>query len=345
MKDFQENGSAENLNQDVNMASEVSTSEVQQGTISVAIADIKPAKRSKLSLTTRKNLMGYWFVLPFILGMVLLYIPALIEAFRYSISTIDIVPGSYELNYVGLDNYRHVLQVDPTFIRSIFETTGDLFINVAIILIYSLIMATVLNRNIGGKGFYRALLFLPVIIATGVITEAENTTFTNLSSGSLDIEAGAAIAGGLFSEVDITLLINSLSLSPELTDIVVGAINNIYSIVTGSGVQLIIFLAGLQSISPTVYESATVEGATWWESFWKITIPMISPLILVNMVYTVVDSFTRYGNPVMDGIFELISQAVYTEAAARAFVYLVIVGVIIAAVMAIVNKFVFYENR
>ena len=345
MKDIQENGSVENLNQDANSALEVSTSEVKQGTISVKKADIRPVKSSKLSLTTRKNLMGYWFVLPFILGMVLLYIPALVEAFRYSISTIDIIPGSYELNYIGLDNYRHVLQVDPTFIRSIFETTGDLFINVAIILIYALIMATILNRNIGAKGFYRALLFLPVIIATGVITEAENTTFTNLSSGTLDIEAGAAIAGGLFSEVDITLLINALNLSTELTDIVVNAINNIYSIVTSSGVQLIIFLAGLQSISPTVYESATVEGATWWESFWKITIPMISPLILVNMVYTVVDSFTRYGNPVMDGIFGLISQAIYTEAAARAFVYLVIVGAIIAIVMAIVNKFVFYENR
>ncbi len=345
MKDFQENGSVENLNQDVNMASEVSTSVVQQGTITAAVADIKPAKRSKLSLATRKNLTGYWFVLPFILGMVLFYIPALVEAFRYSISTIDIIPGSYELNFIGLDNYRHVLQVDPTFIRSIFETTGDLFLNVAIILIYSLIMATILNRNIGGKGFYRALLFLPVIIATGVITEAENTTFTNVSNSTLDIEAGAAIAGGLFSEVDITLLINALNLSTELTDIVVNAINNIYSIITSSGVQLIIFLAGLQSISPTVYESATVEGATWWESFWKITIPMISPLILVNMVYTVVDSFTRYGNPVMDGIFGLISQAVYSEAAARAFVYLVIVGVIIAVVMAIVNKFVFYENR
>lgn len=343
MNEFQENGSVENLEQESAVTAEVSTSEVQQGTIAVAV--VKPPKRSKLSLSTRKNLMGYWFVLPFVLGMILLYIPALIEAFRYSVSTIDIIPGSYELNYIGLENYKHVLQVDPTFIRSIFETTGDLFLNVAIILIYSLIMATILNRNIGAKGFYRALLFLPVIIATGVITEAENTTFTNLSSSTLDIEAGAAIAGGLFSEVDITLLINSLSLSTELTGIVVGAINNIYSIVTSSGVQLIIFLAGLQSISPTVYESATVEGATWWESFWKITIPMISPLILVNMVYTVVDSFTRYGNPVMDGIFKLISEAVYTEAAARAFVYLVIVGAIIAIVMAIVNKFVFYENK
>jgi len=345
MNDFQENGSLENLNQDTVATVEVSTSEVQQGTISVATTDIKPVRKSRLSLTARKNLMGYWFVLPFVLGMILLYIPALVEAFRYSISTIDIVPGSYELNYVGTANYHHVLQVDPTFIRSIFETTGDLFLNVAIILIYALIMATILNRNIGAKGFYRALLFLPVIIATGVITEAENTTFTNVSSGTLDIEAGAAIAGGLFSEVDITLLINSLSLSPDLTNIVVSAINNIYSIVTSSGVQLIIFLAGLQSISPAVYESATVEGATWWESFWKITIPMISPLILVNMVYTIVDSFTRYGNPVMDGIFSLISTAEYTEAAARAFVYLVIVGVIIAIVMAVVNKFIFYENK
>jgi ABC-type sugar transport system permease subunit len=161
-----------------------------------------------------------------------------------------------------------------------------------------------------------------------------------------NIEAGsAASAGGVFSEFDIEILLMSLNINETLTNIVVGAISNLYSIVTCSGVQLIIFLAGLQSISPAIYESATIDGATWWEGFWKITIPMISPLILVNTVYTIVDSFTQYGNTVMDAIYELIRSGSYESASARSFLYLAVVGVLIAIVVPLINKFVFYENK
>ena len=262
------------------------------------------------------------------------------ESFRFSISDVDKV--SYVFTPVGLEHYRDAIFGDAYFIRGIVESLGNMLLNVLIILIYSLIIATLLNRNIGGKGFYRAMLFLPVVISTGVIVTADNMSL--VSAAALASESGN-VAGGLFTEVDIKLLLNSLSISPQLTSIVSGAIDNIYSIVTNSGVQLIIFLAGLQSISPAIYESATVEGATWWESFWKITIPMISPLILVNMVYTIVDSFTSANNGVMSEIFGKITAGAYEDASARAFVYLAFVGVIVAVVVAVVNHFVFYENK
>ena len=297
-------------------------------------------KRSRMDLTARKNAMGYIFILPFLIGLLLIYLPALVESFRFSISDVDKV--SYVFTPVGLEHYRDAIFGDAYFIRGIVESLGNMLLNVLIILIYSLIIATLLNRNIGGKGFYRAMLFLPVVISTGVIVTADNMSL--VSAAALASESGN-VAGGLFTEVDIKLLLNSLSISPQLTSIVSGAIDNIYSIVTNSGVQLIIFLAGLQSISPAIYESATVEGATWWESFWKITIPMISPLILVNMVYTIVDSFTSANNGVMSAIFGKITAGAYEDASARAFVYLAFVGVIVAVVVAVVNHFVFYENK
>lgn len=297
-------------------------------------------KRSRMDLTARKNVMGYIFILPFLIGLLLIYLPALVESFRFSISDVDKV--SYVFTPVGLEHYRDAIFGDAYFIRGIVESLGNMLLNVLIILIYSLIIATLLNRNIGGKGFYRAMLFLPVVISTGVIVTADNMSL--VSAAALASESGN-VAGGLFTEVDIKLLLNSLSISPQLTSIVSGAIDNIYSIVTNSGVQLIIFLAGLQSISPAIYESATVEGATWWESFWKITIPMISPLILVNMVYTIVDSFTSANNGVMSAIFGKITAGAYEDASARAFVYLAFVGVIVAVVVAVVNHFVFYENK
>ncbi len=297
-----------------------------------------------LDLVTRRNLTGYWFVLPFVIGLAILYIPAIVEAVRFSLSTIVMEAGGYHLESAGFSHYLDAFNRDPDFVRGIQESMTTMFLNVVIILLYSLIMATILNRNIAGKGFYRAILFLPVIVATGIIAKAENFSVEATGVAQLEI-AGAASAGGLFSDFSLEILLESLNISETLTSIVVSAISNLYTIVTCSGVQLIIFLAGLQSISPSIYESATVEGATWWESFWKITIPMISPLILVNTVYTIVDSFTQYGNKTMDAIYELISRGVYEDASARSIVYLAVVGVLIAIVVPLINHFVFYENK
>lgn len=307
----------------------------------------KMKKVGGFDLTTRRNLMGYWFVLPFIIGLLFIYLPALWESFSFSTSDIIKESGTYHLETPAEGMWYHydfAVNKDPTFIRGIWESIGSMLLNVLIIIIYSLIMATVLNRNIAGKSFYRAILFLPVIIATGVIANAEN--FTMAANAVNDIESsGLATAGGLFADNGIEALLMSLNFNETLTNIVIGAIGNLYSIVSCSGVQLIIFLAGLQSISPAIYESATVEGATWWEGFWKITIPMISPLILVNTVYTIVDSFTQYGNTVMEAIYKMISSGDYESASARSFMYLAVVGVLIAIVVPTINKFVFYENK
>ncbi len=324
--------------------------EVQKLTDEQALNHTATKKMKKVGgfdLTTRRNLMGYWFILPFLIGLLCIYLPALIESFNFSTSDIIKESGSYHLATPAEGTWAHyntAINKDPDFIRGIWESLASMLLNVIIIIIYSLIMATVLNRNIAGKGFYRAILFLPVIVATGVIATAEN--FTPAGNAVNDIEAGAlASAGGVFSDFNIETLLMSLNFNETLTSIVVSAIGNLYSIVTCSGVQLIIFLAGLQSISPAIYESATVEGATWWEGFWKITIPMISPLILVNTVYTIVDSFTQYGNKVMDAIYDLISSGDYEAASARSFLYLAVVGILIAIVVPLINKFVFYENK
>ena len=108
---------------------------------------------------------------------------------------------------------------------------------------------------------------------------------------------------------------------------------------------MLIFLAGLQSISPAIYESATVEGATWWESFWKITFPMITPMLIVNTVYTVVDSFTAYSNTLMSRIFSTISTGSYSVASAMSLLYFIVLSVILMIIILIMNRMVFYENR
>ena len=315
----------------------------QAGTVAVGKAAVKPPKNNRLSLTTRRNLMGWVFILPFVIGFIMVFAPSLILSFRFGFNDIINSSTGYSLEGVGFHYYRQILVIDPDFLRGIFESTGSMFLNVFIVLIYALLIATILNRNISGKGFYRAILFLPVVISTGVIALVDGAA---LSGGhkAMDMVSGE-VMGGLFTETDITMLLDSFNISGGFTDVIVSAANNVYKIITSSGVQLVIFLAGLQSISPAIYESATVEGCTWWESFWKITIPMISPLILVNLVYSVVDSFTSADNSVMKGVYGDIGQANFSLGSAKGFFYLLIVGVVLMVLVAIVNRFVFYENK
>ena len=130
----------------------------------------------------------------------------------------------------------------------------------------------------------------------------------------------------------------------ELVKTITDIVNNIFDIVNRSGVQMLIFLAALQSISPAIYESCKIDGATAWETFWKITLPMISPMILVNGIYTIIDSFTTESNPVMVYVQQVYSE--YQEmSTAMAWIYFVIVGLIVALIAAVMSGFVFYQRK
>ena len=300
-------------------------------------------KKSLWSLQRQKSVYGYLFVAPFLIGLICIFSPMLIKTIQFSFSNINIGTEGYKMEFVGWTHYNQILFVDPYYIRQMLESLSSLVTDTAVILIYSLFMATLLSREIKGRGVIRAIMFLPVIIATGIIDRADNISAQVLSSSVLS-SAGDA-AQGMFSSFDIESLIYSLQLGDGFVDFIVGVINNMYSIITRSGVQMLIFLAGLQSISPAIYESATVEGATWWESFWKITFPMITPMLIVNTVYTVVDSFTAYSNTLMSRIFSTISTGSYSVASAMSLLYFIVLSVILMIIILIMNRMVFYENR
>ena len=142
--------------------------------------------------------------------------------------------------------------------------------------------------------------------------------------------------------MDIERIFSSMQIGSGLVEIVVNLVNNVFNIVNYSGVQMLIFLAGLQSISPSIYEACQIEGATAWETFWKITFPMISPMILVNGFYTVIDSFTRSTNPVMAYIDTIGNQSTQV---AMSWIYFFVVFLIIAILGGIGSTFVFYQRR
>lgn len=316
------------------------------------VAAVAPKKKTKpKSLDKRKARMGWLFVLPFVIIFLTIYVPIVCNSINYSFHEIVILKGGgYDLDWVGFDNYSNALFVDPSYVETLVTGIQNLLFNIPAIVIFSLFMAILLNQKMAGRTLFRAIFFIPVILSTGIVEKIDmNNSFASYYGSGESIDTGgesSSKASEIISAVDIQLLFRNMKVGQSLVDYVVDIVNNIYNIVNKSGVQMLIFLAGLQSISPAIYESCTVEGATAWETFWKITFPMISPMILVNSIYTIIDSFTSSSNQVMTYINEVYTQSGGNVlSSAMSWMYFLLVILIIAAVAGIISAFVFYQRR
>jgi ABC-type sugar transport system permease subunit len=311
-----------------------------------------PKKRKRsASLDARKARVGWVFVLPFVLSFIVIYLPIVVDSIKYSFNKIKIGQGGgYSLEFVGWENYQEALFVDPGFVQTLTSGIQQLIFDIPAIVIFSLFMAVLLNQKMVGRAAFRAIFFIPVIISTGIIDKIDqaNTMLDYMGNTEAGINDGSGMntTSDILSAVDIERLFDNMKVGTELVQYVVSMVNNIYNIINRSGVQMLIYLAGLQSISPAIYESCDIDGATAWETFWKITFPMISPMILVNAIYTVIDSFTSQSNRVMTYI-----STVYDKAggnvlsSAMAWIYFLIVLAIIGLVAAILSAYVFYQKR
>ncbi|MBE6647350.1 MAG: sugar ABC transporter permease [Ruminococcaceae bacterium] len=311
-----------------------------------------PKKRKIASLDKRKARVGWVFVLPFLIGFILVYLPMLFDSFKLAFSDMTtLTGGGVEFEYIGFENFRYALFTDAGFIQTLISGLGQLVFEVPAILLFSLFMAILLNQKMVGRAAFRAIFFLPVVLSTGIMEsiEAGNILGSYMGETSgIDDGSGSSAASEIVSAMDFETLFSNMKVGTELVEYVVQIINDIYAIVNRSGVQMLIFLAGLQSISPAIYEACKIDGATGWETFWKITFPMISPMILVNAVYTIIDSFTTESNTVMSYIESAPATMPSngTEiSTAMSWMYFLIVVVILAAVAGIMSMFVFYQRK
>ena len=314
--------------------------------------NVAPKKKKRAaSLDKRKARAGWLFVLPFIIGFVIIYLPIVYDSILYSFTKINIVTGGgYRLTWVGLENYQEALFVDASYVQTLTAGIKQLVFDIPAIVIFSLFMAVLLNEKMVGRAAFRAIFFIPVILSTGLIDKIDqsNQLLSYMGDTSaIDMgDGGSSNTQEIISAMDVERLFRNMVIGEELLDYVVGLVNDIYDIVNRSGVQMLIFLAALQSISPAIYESCQIDGSTAWETFWKITLPMISPMILVNTVYTVIDAFTSADNQVMtyiDDVYDQPSGNVLSSA--MAWMYFIIVMLIIAAVAGILSAYTFYQRQ
>ena len=199
------------------------------------------------------------------------------------------------------------------------------------ILIFSLFVAVLLNRKFIGRGLVRGIFFLPVIVTTGVVM----TTFNSVNDANAVFE-GEVSNGVLFQVANATEFLTQLGLNEKLTEYMTLVADRIFDVVWDSGIQILLFLAALQGISPSLYEASDVEGATGWETFWLITFPNVAPIILVNIVYTIVDTFSNTDNLVLQQINAMINSTFnFGGAAAASWTFFVVILVIIGIVFGV----------
>ena len=309
----------------------------------------KAKKRKIASLDKKKARAGWVFVLPFVIGFLLVYLPIIWNSIYMSFHSLHIVTGGgYTLEFVGLENYSDALREDPLFVQTLITGMKELLFDVPAILIFSLFMAVLLNQKMAGRAVFRAIFFIPVILSTGIMESIEGQNILGtMMEGSDSIDGSdKSTASEIVSVMDIEQLFYSMKIGKGLVEYVVKMINEIYDIVNRSGVQMLIFLAGLQSISPAIYEACRIDGCTAWETFWKITFPMISPMILVNGIYTIIDSFTTDSNTVMkyiNSVYQGSDGQVLSSA--MAWMYFIIVMLMLAAAAGLFSAFVFYQRR
>lgn len=308
---------------------------------------LKLPKLGRASLAERKARKGWLFVLPFILGFILVYLPIIIDSVCFSFMTVEIRLDQQGYSYTevvshGFEFYREMFG-DSDFTKRLGQGIGQLLWEVPAIVIFALFVAVILNQKMLGRAVFRAIFFVPVILSTGLL---ESLTANSIAGeGGVDDGSGESATDGLVSAMDLQGLFGMMALGGNLVKKIVDLVNHVYDIITFSGVQMLIFLAGLQSISPAIYEAARIDGASAWETFWKITFPMISPMILVNGIYTIIDSFTRNNNTVMKFIGEVYDNESQSLATAEYWVYFMIIFAIVAAFGGIVSAYVFYQRR
>ncbi len=236
------------------------------------------------------RLWGWIFVLPFLIGFLLIFVKVFASSVMFAVSDVDMGDG-LSFSFAGFKNFHYAFRVDANFLKLLWKDLQELVTTLPVVLIFSMFVAVVLNGDIWGRTFFRAIFFLPVIVCTGLMAtmDSGNSVVDYMNSAAVASDEGTITS----AMGDISQFLQNLQFSPELISVVSTAANNIFGIVNRSGVQILIFLAGIQSVSPQLYEAAKMDGASTWVVFWKITLPMMTPMMTVNLIYTFVECLTR----------------------------------------------------
>lgn len=302
---------------------------------------MKKHSKKLVGLEKRKAISGYLFISPFILGFLIFMVRPFFQSLYMSFCDVQLGPGQFDQIWTGLENFKYIFTVDPEFVDLLGTELLRMMIYSVAIMVFSFFVALILNQKFGGRALVRAIFFLPVILSSGVVLgiETNNQLMDQIAQQVEEVTANISITATL-EEVLRTAGVGTRAYE-KLFEI----IDNIYDVAISSGIQIIIFLSGLQTISSSMYEAADIEGCTKWESLWKITFPMISSMFLVNWIYTIIDFCMRSDNEVIDKIQTvMIGQLYYGRGSAMSWVYFIAVIAFTGITSLAISKGVYYYD-
>lgn len=299
-----------------------------------------------MTMAGKNAVSGYLFILPFVIGFITFLAYPLYQGIRMAFSDVWLIPAesTFGWRWVGLQHFRFAFTVDADFTFALVQELAQMGLIVLPVLIFSLFVAILLNRNFAGRGFVRAVFFLPVILASGVLVGIE-TNNSLLEAVSMQVQEQNAARAGITGVIESLLdnMVGGAGIG-VFYEFILMVINQIYSIAMASGIQILIFLAGLQTINPSIFEAASIEGATAWENFWKITFPMISPMILVVVVYSIIDFMVRTDGEIMEMVYQAPQLGQYGYGSAMALIYFGVVAAILGIVAFLISRLVYYYD-
>ena len=289
-------------------------------------------KKKAAGIETLKSRYGTVFSLPWLIGMALFFVIPIVLSVWYSLSDLKLDAGKVSVMFTGLKNYKHLIHTDPKYMKNLISGISSIFSKVPFILVLSMILGMFLNNKFIGRVFFRSLFFLPVIISSGVVLDL----FLEAAQGDATAVAGADTLS--FGMMDFSKLLEGLSLPPNIQQYLAVALDSLFMLIWQSGIQIVLIIAGLQTIPDLLYEVAEVEGATKWEQFWFITLPMMIRTILIVLIYTIVEAVTIKTNQVIRQGYNFFYNLEYGLGSAALWLYFMLVAAIIAIVLFLFSK-------
>ncbi len=291
-------------------------------------------RRKATGIERLKVRYGRMFVIPWTIGFILFFLVPLVESIAYAFSHVSLVDENM-LTFAGLEHFRYLIKDDLNFIDNLKDAVISFIYSLPIIVALSMIFALILNQKFRGRIFARAVFFLPVIIATGVVMKF--VTGEAIGNGAaLNTAMGDTQS---YSGIQFDQLLINLGLPQSVTELLSDYIARVFNLVWSCGIQILLFVSGMQSIPDQLYEVSKIEGATAWEEFWFVTFPMLGNVTFLVLIYTIVDLFTAFDNPIMKQAYKLISEnSLYDRSSAILWGYFVVVGIVGGLILLLYNR-------
>lgn len=293
--------------------------------------------KKRIPYYQKKKIYGFLFITPWLMGFLLFFAVPFVQSCLYAFQNLTSTPEGMTGEWIGTYNFSYALFRDTDFLIQCANSLKDL-VTVPLILVYSICFALLLKKEYVGRTTMRAIAFLPVIIGSGVLMDIMKTDV--FSSGVKGAETAVLFSGGGLSG-----LFAAMGLSQEMIGFINNVIGRIFDLTWRSGVQILLFLAGLHNIPSYVYEAAEIEGANALEQFFKITLPMLTPMILLNIVYSVIDIFSDFGNTIIRMIYNMAFTNVrFGYSSALSILYFMMIVAVLIVVYLVLKRFIVHPE-